>query len=606
MNSPSPLPSVEAKRVYFSSLSVLTELLTVLLSYQYAIIQHVYFNAPYGKGSSASGRSADVHASVQIYSLALIFKLWSSPHYRSPTYKQDCIDNLKNVAVPGTGIPLSYFCYNYYICFLFVIVINPLICLLGAINKASHDVFGTTRERGSNGSSSFSTISPQRSAYTGIIAAMISKIKHVFDVVTTSDLHSLERFLIAVLDNFVLHLLHPDDWFSLWQMNCRLASYHSLTTNSPHYSMEDKWTFLVEGKELGVPISPFMTMETLVCKNKNIEGGMGIHFYKNATCGGDWILQEKFRNAEWLNRLLPLNSPLSTMRVITSSRLGLSRHMIASADNYNTYTSESLDIGQGAPEGDVEVWKDVPGRSCSSSPGGPLEATIRAPESPGAAATDIDNTASSSESVAATDGISTPVRACPVGEGPGSSRTKGHRDAFVRHNIKAMSAVLRLGRAGAATDHSSVLFDVDLATGRVLQGMSNAHWYKLGPLQAVLAGSWLPQGDGVNMHPDPPHPQVTGQVVPGMREALDIVVDAHFKMMPDVPMVGWDVAFTPQGVFLLEVNLSCNFFRGSFDLESYISFMSSYFHDLERLEEQGRRKEQRTYTPAQLRNKKVG
>jgi hypothetical protein len=31
----------------------------------------------------------------------------------------------------------------------------------------------------------------------------------------------------------------------------------------------------------------------LVCKNKNIEGGMGIHFFKNAAFGGDWILQEK-------------------------------------------------------------------------------------------------------------------------------------------------------------------------------------------------------------------------------------------------------------------------------------------------------------------------
>jgi hypothetical protein len=30
----------------------------------------------------------------------------------------------------------------------------------------------------------------------------------------------------------------------------------------------------------------------------------------------------------------------------------------------------------------------------------------------------------------------------------------------------------------------------------------------------------------------------------------------HFQMMPDVPMVGWDVTFTPKGVFLLEVQSS--------------------------------------------------
>ena len=29
------------------------------------------------------------------------------------------------------------------------------------------------------------------------------------------------------------HLLHPDDWFSLWRMNCRLVSYHSLVTQAP-------------------------------------------------------------------------------------------------------------------------------------------------------------------------------------------------------------------------------------------------------------------------------------------------------------------------------------------------------------------------------------
>jgi hypothetical protein len=41
-------------------------------------------------------------------------------------------------------------------------------------------------------------------------------------------------------------------------------------------------------------VSPFITdLPDLVCKNKNIEGGMGIHFFKNAAFGGDWILQEK-------------------------------------------------------------------------------------------------------------------------------------------------------------------------------------------------------------------------------------------------------------------------------------------------------------------------
>jgi glutathione synthase/RimK-type ligase-like ATP-grasp enzyme len=52
-------------------------------------------------------------------------------------------------------------------------------------------------------------------------------------------------------------------------------------------------------------------------------------------------------------------------------------------------------------------------------------------------------------------------------------------------------------------------------------------------------------------------------------------------MMKDVPMVGWDVAFTTKGICLLEVNLSCNFFRGSFDVPKYLNFVESYWKDLD-------------------------
>ena len=45
--------------------------------------------------------------------------------------------------------------------------------------------------------------------------------------------------------------------------------------------LENKWTFLVDGHKMGVPVSPFLTnIESIVCKNINIEGGMGIHFFK--------------------------------------------------------------------------------------------------------------------------------------------------------------------------------------------------------------------------------------------------------------------------------------------------------------------------------------
>ena len=73
--------------------------------------------------------------------------------------------------------------------------------------------------------------------------------------------------------------------------------------------------------------------------------------------------------------------------------------------------------------------------------------------------------------------------------------------------------------------------------------------------------------------------------------------------MRDVPLVGWDVAFTSKGIFLLEVlasrrtkrycvvtlsfylqvNLSCNFFRGAFDVPSYIDMVDKYWTKLDAL-----------------------
>ena len=52
-------------------------------------------------------------------------------------------------------------------------------------------------------------------------------------------------------------------------------------------------------------------------------------------------------------------------------------------------------------------------------------------------------------------------------------------------------------------------------------------------------------------------------------------------MMKDVPIVGWDVAFTDRGVYLLEVNLSCNFFKGKFAVPEYISFVDNWFKQLD-------------------------
>ena len=45
------------------------------------------------------------------------------------------IDNLCNVAIPGTGIPLSFFCYSWLTVLFFLMALNPLVCFMGALNK---------------------------------------------------------------------------------------------------------------------------------------------------------------------------------------------------------------------------------------------------------------------------------------------------------------------------------------------------------------------------------------------------------------------------------------------------------------------------------------
>lgn len=148
--------------------------------------------------------------------------------------------------------------------------------------------------------------------------------------------------------------------------------------------------------------------------------------------------------------------------------------------------------------------------------------------------------------------------------------------------VKALSAVFRAGRKGASTDHSSVLFDIDKSTGTILRGTTNAHWYHLGP--SGLSKPWRSTHD-LTDHPDVPGLRLIGKQLPNVPGMLEKVVEAHFKLLPDVTIVGWDVAYTKTGIFFLEVNLSCNFFRGTFDVPAYFDWVDGYFSMLDELEE---------------------
>lgn len=366
------------------------------------------------------------NARIHLFTLASDFYLFNKPHYRKLTYRDDLVDNLRNVAIPGTGLPLSMFVRNKLTALGFVLTASPLCSLISSLH-----------------------------------------------------LWLKSGFKSSISKEYAIRLLAPNDWFNYWRMNCRIAGMHALLNNVPAgYQMENKWTFLKEGKNRGVPISPYLESPAIVVKHRNEEGGLGIFFYKNATVGGDWIIQERIENSAWVSSLLPSNAPLSTFRVITQS-----------------YASIDLD----------------------------KEAKIE--------------------------------------------------------DITALSCVFRAGRKNAATDHDSILFDVDVKTGLIKGGTTNAHWYKLGLLN-VLPGrcNWRSFHGEYTTHPDVEGLEVTGKTVPDISGILRLVEESHLKLCPDVPFVGWDVVLSADPntpVCLLEVNLSCNFFRGTFDKKTYLDFIDN-------------------------------
>jgi len=420
-------------------------------------------------------------ARLQVWQVRLVFQLWDAKHYRCQSFSQDIRDNLRNLAFPGTVLPLSLWVSFRWSAWVFALVVNPLACLFAAL-------------------------------------AVLICDKQVKD-----PLSNIPAFFKAVAVEYQKQLLTPEDWFSLWRLNCAVVALHDNTLKDQvraDYDMESKWDFLVRAAEKGVACSPCVGLGKLaklgkelgaeiVAKDKNCEGGMGIHFLKNACDGGDWILQPRLNNAKELEKILPKSAPLSTMRILTASCVGI-------------------------PQDDQ----------------------------------------------------------CRRG----------------RERITPLTVVFRAGRAGAQTDHSAIFYNVDMKTGKITRGGSNAHWYEVGIKKVTSekkAGSWTKNGvflgegfaarrEAQGTHPDT-GVDLVGKEIPQLKESLELCKRAHEELCPHVPLAGWDVVLVDEEdevgagkirvvPLLLEVNLSCNFFLGSFDEPWYFRFCEDWVRFLEEAE----------------------
>jgi hypothetical protein len=389
----------------------------------------LFFFARGGSYTNCPVLRKDQHAKAHLYSMVLTFYLWDEPHYRAGTYKEDLRDNLKNVAVPGTGLPMSFWVRAKPLGYLFCFITNPILCFC--------------------------------------IAALRCGLEW-------------EQWR-AFHEEFLQLLLHPTDWFTLWRMNCSLATFHSSLLNVPGYRMENKWVFLKAGGESGIPVTPWHPVRSLaISRSQPTSLYHPTQQFEGVTHGGDWIIQERVTNSPFLKQFLPSDAPLSTFRIVTGWEL----------------QDSSDSEGQEPQENSVD-------------------------------------------------------------------------------RVIPFCCVLRAGLSRAETDHVSILFDVDMETGEVRQGTTNNHWYRVG-LSQVGQRPWTSYHN-VTSHPDSKK-AVTGRVVEDIDKMVQLCRTAHAQLLPKVPMAGWDVAQTDDGSLnLLEVNLSCNFFRGAVDLPRYFAFLDRYF-----------------------------
>lgn len=104
------------------------------LFFYYGSLLHYLRN---GRYATAPARGVPAHsikqARIHLHSIGLVFTLWQTAHYRCPSFSHDLRENLRNVAVPGTGLPLSVWFHYRATALLFFGVVYPFLAFVASL-----------------------------------------------------------------------------------------------------------------------------------------------------------------------------------------------------------------------------------------------------------------------------------------------------------------------------------------------------------------------------------------------------------------------------------------------------------------------------------------
>lgn len=139
-----------------------------------------------------------------------------------------------------------------------------------------------------------------------------------------------------------------------------------------------------------------------------------------------------------------------------------------------------------------------------------------------------------------------------------------------KNRISVLTSVWRAAMQNTITDHSNIMFNIDNNNNFDI-GVTNDNWYSKFKINKNY----------YRVHPES-NKLITGLSIPcnDLENIKKICVEGHTELLNNIPIVGWDVALTSEGIMILECNLSCNLFYGKFNKKIYFELVETIFRSI--------------------------